>query len=237
VHLAAQASVAVSVRDPLLDAEVNIVGTLNVLEAAVAGGARRAVLAASGGAMYGEYPKPPAPESAPRRPQSPYGISKSVGELYAGFYERHHGLAVPSMALANVYGPRQDPFGEGGVVAIFTGRMLADEQATIFGDGTDTRDYVYVEDVVDGFSRALTCGTGVINIGTGSETSTNEVHEVVAAATGCTRTPRHGPPRAGDLRRSAVDWRRARTELGWEPFTSLPEGIALTVDWFRARHS
>ena len=234
-HLAAQASVVVSVRDPMLDAGVNVVGTLNVLEAAVAGGAGRVVLTASGGAMYGERKTLPIPETVPRNPESPYGISKAIGEMYARFYERHHSLTVPSLALANVYGPRQDPFGEGGVVAIFAGRMLAGEAPTIFGDGTDTRDYVFVEDVVDAFCRALERGKGVVNVGTGVETSTNEVHRAIAAACGYRAAPVHGPSRPGDLHRSAVDIRRAAKEIGWEPFTDFPEGARITVDWFRER--
>ncbi|MEA2931291.1 MAG: UDP-glucose 4-epimerase, partial [Actinomycetota bacterium] len=171
-HLAAQADVRVSVSRPVFDAEVNILGTLNVLEGARAAGTAKVVLAASGGTLYGEPDELPVRESAPQRPLSPYGVSKKAAGDYLAAYRELHGIEFTALALANVYGPRQDPHGEAGVFAIFAGRLLAGEQCTIFGTGEQTRDFVYVDDVVDAFARAATRGSGLLmNIGTGVETS------------------------------------------------------------------
>ncbi|MDP1804027.1 MAG: GDP-mannose 4,6-dehydratase, partial [Acidimicrobiales bacterium] len=184
-HLAAQADVRVSVERPAFDAEVNIIGTLNVLEGARAAGSRKVVFAASGGTLYGEPQKLPVAESHPQRPLSPYGVAKKAACDYLAAYRELHGIEFTALALANVYGPRQDPHGEAGVVAIFAGRLLAGEPCTIFGDGNQTRDFVYVDDVVDAFARAANKGSGLLmNIGTGTETSVNELYLTMATAAG-----------------------------------------------------
>ena len=237
-HLAAQADVRVSVARPLFDADVNVLGSLNVLEAARACGARKVVVASSGGTIYGE-PAPeslPVDETHPQRPVSPYGVAKKVVDDYLYAYRRLHGLDFAALALANVYGPRQDPNGEAGVVAIFAGRLLAGDDCTVFGDGEQTRDFVYVDDVVDAFVRAADRGSGVLcNIGTGVETSVNVLYRAMAAAAGVDRPATHAPARAGELARSALDPSLALAELGWRPTTSLADGTAAVLDWFRAR--
>ena len=235
-HLAAQADVRVSVARPVLDAEVNIIGSLNVLEGARLGGTRKVVFASSGGTIYGE-PAPadlPVRESHPQQPLSPYGVAKKVVTDYLHVYRELHALEFTSLALANVYGPRQDPHGEAGVVAIFAGLLLEGKPCTIFGDGTQTRDFVYVDDVVDAFVRAADRGSGLLcNIGTGVETSVNELYEAMAAAAGVTLPANHAPARTGELARSALDPGRAGMHLGWEPWTDLPTGVAAVLAWFR----
>ncbi|MGH9184188.1 MAG: NAD-dependent epimerase/dehydratase family protein, partial [Acidimicrobiales bacterium] len=197
-HLAAQPDVRVSVAQPVLDAEVNVVGSLNVLEGARAGGARKVVFASSGGTIYGEVDPVDLPvrESHPKRPRSPYGVAKKAVGDYLGAYRELHGLDFTALALGNVYGPRQDPHGEAGVVAIFAARLLAGEPCTIFGDGGQTRDFVYVDDVVDAFVAAAGRGGGlVLNVGTGIETSVVELHRVLAAGAGARPVAAHAPPR------------------------------------------
>lgn len=237
-HLAAQADVRVSVARPAYDAGINVVGSLNVLEGARAAGARKVVFASSGGTIYGE-PDPselPVKESHPQQPLSPYGVAKKVVGDYLYAYRALHGLEYTALALANVYGPRQDPHGEAGVVAIFTGRLLAGEPCTIFGSGEQTRDFVYVDDVVDAFVRAGEKGSGLLaNVGTGREVSVNELYDTMAAAAGVTEPALRAPARAGELDRSALDPGRAELHLGWTPWTSLEEGTKAVIDWFRAR--
>ena len=237
-HLAAQAAVPVSVTRPVYDAEVNVVGTVHVLEGARAAGTRKVVYAASGGTLYGD-PDPsrlPLDEGNGRAPLSPYGITKAVALDYLAAYKALHGLDWAAMALANIYGPRQDPHGEAGVVAIFARRLLAGERCRLFDEGRNTRDYTYVDDVVDAFVRAGSTGDGVCNIGTGVETTTADLYAVVADVVGSADAePELAPPRPGDLARSALDPGRARSELGWEPQVSLHDGVARTVDWFRSR--
>jgi UDP-glucose 4-epimerase len=237
-HLAAQAAVPVSVTRPVYDAEVNVVGTVHVLEGARAAGTRKVVYAASGGTLYGD-PDPsrlPLDEGNGRAPLSPYGITKAVALDYLAAYRALHGLEWTALALANIYGPRQDPHGEAGVVAIFARRLLAGERCKLFDAGRNTRDYTFVDDVVDGFVRAATAGEGVINIGTGVETTTADLFGVVVSAVGASGAePELAPPRPGDLARSALDPSRARVELGWEPRVTLDEGVTRTVDWFRSR--
>ena len=239
-HLAAQADVRVSVADPAGDAATNVVGLLHVVEGARRGGARKVVFASSGGTIYGE-PDPavlPVTEAHPQHPVSPYGVAKKVGTDYLHAYAALHGLSWCSLALANVYGPRQDPHGEAGVVAIFAGRLLAGEPCTVFGDGEQTRDFIYVDDVVDAFERACAPDVGVdvlCNIGTGVETSVNELYRAMAAAAGVDAPARHAPARPGELARSALAVERAADVLGWAPRTSLAEGTARVLDWFRAR--
>jgi len=233
-HLAAQADVRVSVERPVFDAEVNVIGTLNVLEGARQCPTRKVVFAASGGTLYGEPEELPVRESHPQRPLSPYGVSKKAAGDYLVAYRELHGIEFTSLALANVYGPRQDPHGEAGVVAIFAGHLLAGEPCTVFGDGEQTRDFVYVDDVVDAFARAATRGSGLlVNIGTGEETSVNALYDSMASAAAVTSPPRYAPARPGELARSSLDPARAGIHLGWKPWTQLHEGTGLVLDWFR----
>lgn len=237
-HLAAQADVRVSVVQPVFDAEVNVLGTLQVLEGARSGGARKVIFASSGGTIYGEPDASalPVDESHPQAPVSPYGVSKKVGGDYLHAYRALHGLDACALALANVYGPRQDPHGEAGVVAIFAGRLLGGEKCTIFGDGSQTRDFVEVADVVDAFVRAAEPGRGsgrVINIGTEVETSVNELYAAMAAAAGVEEAAVYESARPGELARSALANGLARAELGWEPRVTLAEGTRRTLHAFR----
>jgi UDP-glucose 4-epimerase len=239
-HLAAQADVRVSVADPLLDADINVIGSLRVLEAARACRAQKVVFASSGGTIYGA-PDPadlPVKESHPQRPVSPYGVAKKVVGDYLYVYRELHNLEFTALALSNVYGPRQDPHGEAGVVAIFAGRLLAGEPCTVFGDGSQTRDFVYVDDVVDAFARASERGGGlVLNVGTGAETSVNDLYRTMAGEVGVDRPAVAAPARTGELDRSSLDPSRAAIHLGWKPWTSLDEGTAATIDWFRTQNS
>lgn len=233
-HLAAQSAVRPSVDDPVFDARVNVLGTVNLLQAAQKVGTERILFASSGGAIYGEVNNP-ATESNPKSPDSPYGISKKIVEDYFRYFRDAHDLDYMAMALANVYGPRQDPFGEAGVVAIFARKMLGAETPVINGDGSQERDYVFVSDVVDAFFRASSIGGGrLLNIGTGRATSVAELFSIIADAAGFEGEAEYGPAKAGDLVRSVVDASAAKSHLGWEPSVSLEAGIARTVDWFRA---
>ncbi len=239
-HLAAQADVRVSVARPGFDAEVNILGSLNVLEGARLGGTRKVVFASSGGTIYGE-PAPadlPVKESHPQQPLSPYGVAKRVVTDYLHVYRELHSIEFTSLAMANIYGPRQDPHGEAGVVAIFAGLLLAGKPCTVFGDGTQTRDFVYVDDAVDAFVRAADRGSGLLcNIGTGVETSVNELYAAMAAAAGVTDPAVSAPARPGELARSALDPGRAALHLGWEPWTDLATGVAEVLRWFELSRS
>jgi UDP-glucose 4-epimerase len=235
-HLAAQADVRVSVARPAFDAEVNVVGSINVLEGARLAGARKVVFASSGGTIYGEpaASELPVKESHPQQPLSPYGVAKRVVTDYLHVYRELHSIEFTSLAMANIYGPRQDPHGEAGVVAIFAGLLLEGKPCTVFGDGKQTRDFVYVDDAVDAFVRAADRGSGLLcNIGTGKETSVNELYSAMADAAGVTTPPVHAPARAGELDRSALDPGRASLHLGWEPWTDLEAGVTETLRWFR----
>jgi UDP-glucose 4-epimerase len=233
-HLAAQSKVRPSVEDPLRDASINVLGTVNVLSSAVAAGSRRVVFSSSGGAIYGGRARLPASERTAKRPESPYGITKKVVEDYFRWFRQTYGLEYVLLALANVFGPRQDPGLEGGVTAVFAKGMLEGRRPSIFGDGTQTRDYVYVEDVVDAFARAADAGNGVLlNIGSGRETSVLALYEMLARLTGFTRRPEFVDPKPGDIARSVVDASRAKAVLGWEAWTPLQEGLRRTVDWYR----
>ena len=237
MHLAAQSGVRPSLEDPGLDAQINILGTLNLLEGAAGAGTRKIVYAASGGTLYGEPRRLPIKETAlsGSHPQSPYGISKRVVHDYLLYYQRYRGVDFTSLALANVYGSRQDPHGEAGVVAIFGRKMLAGETPTINGDGNQTRDYVYVDDAVHAFSLAVEAGSGrLINVGTGLETSVNHLFRMLAEIAGFTGEPNYGPLPPADLRRNCLDPALAARELGWKPWTQLGEGLRETVDFLKA---
>lgn len=238
LHLAAQMNVRRSVDDPLFDARVNILGTLNVLQQAVRYGARKVVFASSGGAIYGEPDVFPAPETHPTRPLSPYGISKLTGEYYLEYYQRMSGIQCVSLRFSNVYGPRQDPHGEAGVVAIFAQKMLGGEQPIINGNGRQTRDFIYVDDVVEACLAVLgRDAQGIYNVGTAHETSVNDLFRKLADATKADCKQLYGPAKKGEQMRSVVDASKLRQELGWEPRVSLDEGLARTVDYFRERAS
>ncbi len=233
-HQAAQASVSVSVKQPLLDAEINVLGSLRLLEAARQAGVRKIVYASSGGAVYGEPRYLPCDEDHPIAPLSPYGVSKYIVELYLRLYRDLYGLAYTVLRYANVYGPRQDPYGEAGVVAIFTCRMLRGQRPTIFGDGEQQRDFVYVTDVARANLLALTAADGqVLNIGSGRPTTVNTLYQHLSRLTGFREPPVYGPPRPGDVYRTYVAIERARHHLGWQPTVDLETGLAATVAAFR----
>jgi UDP-glucose 4-epimerase len=234
MHLAAQVDLRRSVEDPIFDAQVNILGTLNLLVQAVKYGTRKVIFASSGGAIYGEQDVFPAPESHPIRPLSPYGISKLNGEQYLAYYQRVSGIQHVILRYSNVYGPRQDPEGEAGVVAIFMGKMLAGEQPIINGTGRQTRDFVFVDDVVEANLAAMGKEVqGIYNVGTAEETSINDLFRLLVELTNAGCKELHGPAKKGEQARSVVDISRLRQELGWEPKVPLREGLKRTVEFFR----
>jgi UDP-glucose 4-epimerase len=228
-HLAAQADVRVSVDRPDFDADVNVLGTVRILEAARRHGAQ-VVFASTGGAIYGECGRP-AREDDPRRPLAPYGASKLCGEEYLATWNRLYGTGHVALRFGNVYGPRQEPHGEAGVVAIFMGLLQEGGTPKIYGDGRQTRDYVFVGDVVAALLTAVGRAGGVFNIGTGTETSVLELYRAIAAATGVDREPEHVDARLGELQRSVLDPSAAERELGWRPQVSLADGLAQTWSW------
>jgi len=230
-HLAAQADVQTSMKRPGFDAEVNVVGTVNVLAAAHESGAQ-VIFTSSGGAGYGECPGP-VDETFPFLPLSPYGIAKKCGEEYLAGWNRIHGTNHVSLRLGNVYGPRQDSGLEGGVVSIFMERMLRGDATTIFGDGSQVRDYVYVGDVVAGLLAASGKSRGPYNVGTGVGTTVRELHRACAAVTGVTDNPQFAPARLGDVHRSVLDSGLAKRELGWESQVSLADGLRETFAWMQ----
>ncbi|HTY27334.1 MAG TPA: NAD-dependent epimerase/dehydratase family protein [Mycobacterium sp.] len=234
-HLAAQIDVRRSVLDPELDATVNVVGTVRLAEAARQAGVRKVVFAASGGSLYGVPKNYPTNEDAPPDPESPYAASKLAGETYLNTFRHLYGLDCSHIAPANVYGPRQNPHGEAGVVAIFSTALLEGRPTRVFGDGSNTRDYVFVDDVVEAFVRASgTAGGGQrFNIGTGVETSDRALHTAVAKAAGAPDEPELAPARLGDVKRSCLDARKAQMVLGWRPQVRLDEGVRRTVEYFR----
>jgi len=235
-HHAAQISVRRSVDDPQLDARINILGTVALLDAAREAGVRRFVFVSSGGAVYGEQEIYPAPETHSTWPVSPYGVSKRSGELYAHFFQAQYGLPFVALRYANVYGPRQDPHGEAGVVAIFALRMLRNEPVTVNGDGGQTRDYVYVGDVARMSLLALEKdAAGPVNVGTGIETDVNTLAALLRDTVGSTAPITHGPAKAGEQRRSVVDASRAAAVYGWRPEVTLADGLRRTVEFFRSR--
>lgn len=233
-HLAAQMSVSRSVREPLFDARVNILGSLGLLAACQAHGVGRVVFASTGGAIYGDADTIPTPETYAAAPVSPYGASKLSFEHYLHVYREIHRLSSVALRFANVYGPRQDPHGEAGVVAIFSRALLQGGTAVINGDGRQTRDYVYVGDVVEAICSAVKGAvTGSYNVGTATETDVNELYRLVALAAGSSAVAGYGPARPGEQRRSCVAIEHIRGDLGWQPSVALADGIPLTVDFFR----
>ena len=236
-HQAAQMDVRRSVADPLFDAQVNILGLLNILEGARQAQCRRIIFASSGGTVYGEQDTFPATEDHTTRPISPYGVSKLAGERYLYFYHREHGIPSLSLRYANVYGPRQDPHGEAGVVAIFTQRLLAGETITINGDGQQTRDYVFVADVAQANLAALTADyTGALNIGTSLETTVNTLAEHLQRITGSRDRAQYAAAKPGEQRRSVLSWSRAADRLHWKPLVSLADGLEKTVASLRTAY-
>jgi len=236
MHLAAQSGVRPSISDPTFDASVNVMGLLNVMECCAKTAVRKVVYAASGGTLYGEPRRVPVKETAAAgsHPVSPYGISKKVALDYLAYYERFRGTDYTALALANVYGPRQDPHGEAGVVAIFAAKMLAGETPTIFGDGNQTRDYVFIDDAAHALSLAAEKGSGrLVNIGTGLETSVNGLYRMLAEITGFTGQPASGPLPPGEVRRIALDIDLAAEVLGWHPWTHLVDGLSETVAYLK----
>ena len=230
-HLAAQADVRVSVDRPDYDADINVIGTVQILEAARRHDAK-VVFSSTGGAIYGECDEP-AREDAPRQPLAPYGTSKLCGEEYLGTWNRLYGTAHVTLRFGNVYGPRQEPHGEAGVVAIFMGLLREGGTPKIYGDGRQTRDYVYVGDVVDAVLRASTADGGIYNVGTGTETSVLELYDAIVGVTGIDREAEHAGARVGELQRSVLDPAAAARDLGWRPGTQLDDGLQKTWSWLQ----
>ncbi|NQW17472.1 MAG: GDP-mannose 4,6-dehydratase [Chloroflexi bacterium] len=233
-HLAAQISVSVSTREPVEDARVNVMGFLNLLEALRATTLPRFIFSSTGGAIYGEPDRNPVSETDPCRPESPYAASKLAAEGYLGTYKAAYGLDYSIVRLGNVYGPRQEPHGEAGVIAIFARAMLARDQVKIFGDGEDERDYVYVSDIVEGFLKAAEKGgSTVYNLGSGIGTNVNELASRLIALTETSVSPEYGAPRAGDIHKVSLNAEKAREQLGWEVTVGLDEGLKSTVEFFQ----
>ncbi|HTB23664.1 MAG TPA: NAD-dependent epimerase/dehydratase family protein [bacterium] len=232
---AAQMSVPDSVKDPRHDADINVLGVLNLLEAGRLNGLKKFIHVSSGGTVYGSPKKFPATEAFPIQPESPYGITKAVGETYLRFYRAQHGLDYSVLRYSNVYGPRQMPHGEAGVVAIFIQRLLKGQDCTIFGDGSLIRDYVYVGDVARASLLCLKKGScQAYNIGTNRPTTVKELYTSIAKALGLSKAPVYGPPRAGDVKANWLSWAKAHKELGWSPKVALDKGIRETVAFFKA---
>jgi len=238
-HLAAQMDVRRSVADPAFDAQVNLVGFLNLIESARRHGLKRVVFASTGGAIYGEQDEFPCTEDHPRRPVSPYGVAKLATEAYLFFYKVEYGIDYLALRFGNVYGPRQDPHGEAGVVAIFCGRILDGKPVTIYGDGTQTRDYVYVGDVVRAVvAAAKSRASGIaLNIGTGIETSVNELYSTLAGIADFPTQAQHAAARPGEQKRSVISPARAERELGWRPEKKLADGLEETFNYFKQQRA
>ncbi len=234
-HLAAQMDVRNSVADMVFDAHTNVEGTVRVASAAARAGTQSFIFASSGGAIYGEQQQFPAPETHPLKAESPYGISKQCAEVYLDYFARKTPMRAVMLRFGNVFGPRQNPNGEAGVVSIFANQMLQGQTPTIFGDGLQTRDYVFVDDVMRASLLALrhNAARGAYNIGTGLETNLNDLAQMLAKATGFSGDVRHGPEKPGEQRRSVLSCARAKAELHWEPKVSMEEGLALTVEWLK----
>jgi UDP-glucose 4-epimerase len=233
-HYAAQMDVRKSVEDPIYDAKNNILGLLNLLEVSVKNGAQRVIFASSGGAIYGEQTAYPATEDNPARPVSPYGVSKLASEQYLYYYQKNCGLEYTALRFANVYGPRQNPLGEAGVVAIFTKKLINEEQPIINGNGMQTRDYVFVDDVIDANMAVINGNVSdTFNVGTGRETSVNDLFSALLEQTGSKAKPFHGMEKKGEQRRSCISSGKLNRMLGWEPRVSLKEGLIRTVYYMK----
>jgi UDP-glucose 4-epimerase len=236
MHLAAQINVRTSVDHPLLDADVNVLGTINIVNQAVKHGVHKLIFSSSGGAIYGEQKVFPAPESHPTNPMSPYGISKLCGEHYLSYFQRTSRIGIVCLRYANVYGPRQDPEGEAGVVSIFLEKMLVNDQPVINGDGKQTRDFVYVDDVARANLLAIGENSeGIYNVGTGIETSINDLFRRLVDLTGSTCKEVHGPAKQGEQTRSVIDPSRIKQDLGWAHKVEFDVGIKNTVAYFRKK--
>jgi UDP-glucose 4-epimerase len=235
-HLAAQMDVRRSVEDPRFDAEANILGMINLLEAARKASVKKFIFSSTGGAIYGEQDNFPATEGHATRPVSPYGVSKASGELYLGYYQAQYGLSYVALRYANVYGPRQNPHGEAGVVAIFSQRLINGQACTIFGDGKQTRDFVFGPDVARANYLAFEKDyVGAVNIGTGIETNITQLYGYLAESAGSSQKAHYAPGKPGEQKRSCIDNRLAKKVLGWEPRVEVKEGLAKTIEYFRAR--
>lgn len=235
-HHAAQIDVRKSVANPIFDARVNILGLINLLQNCIKYKVKHFIFASTGGAIYGEQETFPASESHPTHPLSPYGVAKLAGEHYLFFYKQIYGLNTTILRYANVYGPRQDPHGEAGVVAIFIQKFLTGEQPVINGDGMQTRDFVYVGDVAKANARALSHkGGGIFNIGTGKEITVKQLFRQLADTVGVKAEERYGPAKSGEQKRSVIDFTRANKILGWLPLVSFTEGLGRTVDYFKSK--
>jgi Nucleoside-diphosphate-sugar epimerases len=238
VHHAAQTDVRRSVADPKSDADANIRGLLNLMEAGVENGLQRVIFASTVGAIYGEPEYTPQDLDHPLRPVSPYGVAKLSAEKYLYYYQQQYDVDTVVLRYANVYGPRQNPHGEAGVVAIFARQLLTGEQPVIYGDGKQTRDYVYVDDVVQANLAALSHqGNGIFNVGTERETSVNELFETMRASADVDASEEHAPAKPGEQQRSVLGVAQSEKTLGWEPQISLEQGLRRTVDWFRDNFS
>ena len=238
-HLAAQMDVRRSVADPAFDAQINLVGFLNLIESARKHGLKRVVFSSSGGAIYGEQDEFPCTEEHPKRPVSPYGVAKAATEAYLFFYKVEYGIDYLALRFGNVYGPRQDPHGEAGVIAIFCGRILDGQSVTIYGDGTQTRDYVYVGDVVRAVAAAgKSSASGIaVNIGTGIETNVNDLYSTLAAIADFPTKAEHAAARPGEQKRSVISPARAEKELGWRPEKKLADGLEETFKYFKQQRT
>ncbi|MEJ2634639.1 MAG: NAD-dependent epimerase/dehydratase family protein [Calditrichia bacterium] len=237
-HHAAQMDVRKSVADPVYDANVNVIGGLNLLQNCIKYDVKKFIFASTGGAIYGEQDYFPADEAHPLRPLSPYGITKLTTEKYLYFYNQTYGFNYTILRYANIYGPRQNPHGEAGVVAIFSERILEGQQTVINGDGLQTRDYVFVGDVVKANELALDSGTNKIyNIGTGVETDVNELFRTIVKYTGKDLPEKHGPAKPGEQKRSVLTSDLIYSELGWKPGVTLDEGLKQTVEFFKNKHA
>ena len=235
-HFAAQINVRHSVADPVFDAQVNVLGLLRLMEAGRKSGLKKMIFASTGGAIYGEPDYTPQDEEHAIRPKSPYGLSKLTSEKYLQYYEQVYGIASTSLRFANVYGPRQNAKGEAGVIAIFISKLLAGETVFIYGDGNQTRDYVYVEDVVEAMRVALEKNEGgTYNIGTGVETSVNTLYDRLKTIISSNATARHEPGRPGEQKRSVLSFDKILRELEWRPSITVQEGLVRTVEWFKSR--
>lgn len=236
IHHAAQLDVRKSVADPVFDARANVLGTVNLLQAAALNGVKKFVFASSGGTVYGEQDYFPADENHPLRPVSPYGITKATGEMYLEFYRQTYGIAYVALRYANVYGPRQNPHGEAGVIAIFAKKLLAGEQPVVNGAGEQTRDYVYIDDVVRANMLALNyADSGCFNVGSSIETNVVELFETLNAYAGKPFERKHGPAKPGEQQRSVLSYQKIQDALGWAPEYNLEKGLKATFEWFKQK--